>query len=215
MIITSGEVQHELTIPNLNVVGLVGDNENVVYEAVLYINSSLAFDHTYTRKETRFPVEVGNEMKTFEEIEYTEGISPVPPQATLVKEEGVVYFEYPKTEVGIVVEKEVEVPTFDIPSPVEEDVEVTEEKKFTEFTGFSIEFSTEGIETFVPFEDLTEEIVLSWIPQSAIQPYLTQHDEKLLLEKDKFLNPAKYRKDTPVPPWIVKRDQEAALQETL
>ena len=96
---------------------------------------------------------------------------------------------------------EIEVPVYDIPAPVQEKVEVTEDKTVSEFAGFSVEFTVEGIENFVPFEELTEEIVLDWIPESVIQPYLAQHEEKLLLEQDKILNPLKYQKDSPVPPW--------------
>ncbi len=203
MIVTSNNISHELTIPNLNTVGLVGDKEKVVYEAVLYINSSLTFDHTYTTTQTRYPEQTGTETQTVEEIEYAEGSSSFPPQATLVKEDGVAYYEYPKTEIGTVVEKEIEVPIYDIPAPVQEEVEVTEEKTVSEFAGFSVEFSTENLENFIPFEELTEELVLSWIPQEVIQPYLTQHEEKLSLEQDKILNPLKYQKDSPVPPWKV------------
>jgi len=207
MIITSDTVQHELTIPTINTIGVVDDNENVVYEAVLYINSSLTFNHTYTTTQTRFPEQTGTETQTIEEIEYTEGAVQFPPQATLVKEDGVAYYEYPKTEVGTVVEKEIEVPVYDIPAPVQEEVEVTEEKTVSEFSGFSVEFSTENIENFTPFEELTEELVLSWIPEETIQPYLDQHKTKLLLEQDKILNPLKHQKDSPVPPWKVTVNQ--------
>ena len=214
MIVTSNDISHELSIPNLNTIGLVGDNENVVYEAVLYINSSLKFDHTYTTKQFRYPEQTGTETQTIEEIEYGEGQSQIPPQATLVKEEGVVYFEYQKTEVGVVVEKEIEVPTYDIPSAIEEDIEVTEEKKFEEFSGFSVQFPTNNIDPFTIFDDLTEDVVLSWIPESVIQPYLDEHKEKLVTEQDKFLNPKKYKKDSPVAPWIVKADQLRQQEET-
>ena len=207
MIITSDTVQHELTIPNINTIGVVDGNENVVYEAVLYINSSLPFEHTYTTTQTRYPEQTGTETQTIEEVEYTEGVLQFPPQATLIKEDGVAYYEYPKTEVGTVVEKEIEVPVYDIPAPVQEEVEVTEEKTVSEFAGFSVEVSTENIENFTPFEELTEELVLSWIPQETIQPYLDQHKTKLLLEQDKILNPLKYQKDSPVPPWKVTVNQ--------
>lgn len=201
MIITSDTVQHELTIPSLNTIGKVGDNEKVVCEAVLYINSSLTFSHTYTQTQTRFPEQTGTETQTIEEIEYTEGSLQFPPQATLIKEDGVAYYEYPKTEVGTVVEKEIEVPVYDIPAPVQEEVEVTEDKTVSEFSGFSVKFTVEGIENFVPFDELTEEIVLGWIPESVIQPYLDQHVEKLLLKQDQIVDPLKYQKDSPVPPW--------------
>ena len=208
MIITSDTVQHELTIPTLNTIGKVGDNEKVVCEAVLYINSSLTFPHTYTQTQTRYPEQSGTETKMIEEIEYTEGVVQFPPQATLVKEDGVAYYEYPKTEVGTVVEKEIEVPVYDIPAPVQEEVEVTEDKTVSEFAGFSVEFTVDGIENFVPFDELTEEIVLNWIPESVIKPYLDQHVEKLLLKQDQILNPLKYQKDSPVPPWKITPVQE-------
>ena len=211
MIITSDTVQHELTIPTLNTIGKVGDNEKVVCEAVLYVNSSLTFPHTYTQTQTRYPEQTGTETKTIEEIEYSEGSLQFPPQATLVKEDGVAYYEYPKTEVGTVVEKEIEVPVYDIPAPVQEKVEVTEDKTVSEFAGFSVEFTVEGIENFVPFGELTEEIVLDWIPESVIQPYLAQHEEKLLLEQDKILNPLKYQKDSPVPPWNLPKIENATV----
>lgn len=215
MIITSGSVQHELTIPHLYTIGLVGTNENVVYEAVLYINSKLEFDHTHTVKQTRYPEQTGTEPKIIEEIQYDEGASPVPPTATLVKEDGVVYFEYPKTQVGTLVDKEIEVPVYDIESPIEEDVEVTETKSYKEFQSFSVQFSTDNLENFIVYDDLEEDTVIGWIPQSVIQPYLDEHEAKLLEEQDKLLNPLKYRKDTPIPPWIIRADQESAQEASL
>ena len=62
------------------------------------------------------------------------------------------------------------------------------------------------------YDDLSEEDVINWIPQSVIEPYLDQHTEKLLTEQDKILNPLKYKKDMPVPPWIIRADQESTEQ---
>ena len=212
MIITTGTVEHELSVPNLYTIGLVGDNENVVYEAILYVNSKLSFDLTYTTTEIKYPEQIGTETKIIEEIQYDENASPVPPTAEMVKENGLVYFEYPKTQVGTLVDKEIEVSVYDIPEPIEEEKEVTETKELTEFASFSVEFSTQDLSNFVLYDDLSEEDVINWIPQSVIEPYLDQHTEKLLTEQDKILNPLKYKKDMPVPPWIIRADQESTEQ---
>jgi hypothetical protein len=47
MIITSNSVTHLYTIPNLSIIGEVDGLEKVAYQAIIYLNSSTTFDHTY------------------------------------------------------------------------------------------------------------------------------------------------------------------------
>ena len=204
MLLTSDQdpsIQHELRITNIYTIGEVDSNPDVVYEAILRINSSISFDHTYTKTVTRYPEQTGTEMKTIEETVFDDPLVPQPIPQT-VTEDGVLYYDATeKVRYASIVEKEIEVPTYDIPEAIDEEVTVTDTREFTETKSFSIEFSTENIENFVSFEDLIEDDIISWIPDSSINPFLAEHTEKLLTEKDKVLNPAKYDKKRVPVPW--------------
>ena len=47
MIITSSNITHDYTIPNLSIIGEVNGLENVAYKAQIYLHSSTTFDHSY------------------------------------------------------------------------------------------------------------------------------------------------------------------------
>jgi len=207
MLLTSDQdssIQHKLNITNIYTTGDVDGNLNVVHEAVLRINSTISFDHTYTKTETRYPVETGTETKVVEETVFDDPyIAPPVPQS--VTEDGVVYYEASeRIRYASIVEKEIEVPTYDIPERIEEEVTVTETKEFAETKSFSVEFSTENIENFISFDQLTEDTIIGWIPDSSINPYLSENTQNLLKSKDKVLNPLKHTKGEVTLPWSIE-----------
>lgn len=211
MLLTSDQdpsIQHKLNITNIYTIGDVDGNQNVVYEAILRINSSISFDHTYTKTEIRYPVQTGTETKVVEETVFDDPyVAPPVPQS--VTEDGVVYYEASeRIRYASIVEKEIEVPTYDIPEAINEDVEVTDTREFTESKSFSVEFSTENIENFVSFDQLTEDTIIGWIPESLINPQLSDNTEKLLTEKDKVLNPLKHeKKEVMILPWNIEPEE--------
>lgn len=204
MLVTSEQdpnIQHKLNITNIYTVGDVGGHKNVVYEAILNIDSQMIFDHEYTKIVTRLPVQTGTKTETVEETVYDEPIVTAPQPETIVKD-GIVYFKATKKiAYGKIVSKEVEVPVYDISEPIDEETKITEKKEFQESKSFSIEFTTENITNFLKFENLTEEIVIKWIPDELINPHLTENTNILIATKDKFLNPLKYEKKRVDLPW--------------
>ena len=93
---------------------------------------------------------------------------------------------------------------------------VTESKTLTEFAHYDISLSTVGIATasFSAWDDLEEDQVLGWAfaadadEKARVQ---AEQEAKVLEAKDKFLNPRKYYRDTPVTPWR-RRADEAAVE---
>jgi len=212
MIVTSDQdptIQHKLNITNVYTIGDVDGNRDVVYEAILRIQSTISFDHTFTKTETRYPVQTGTETQTVEEKVFDDPFVPTPTVES-VTQDGVVYYKATKkVRYASIVEKEVEVPVYDIPAPVDEDVEVTETKEFTETKSFSVEFSTENIETFISFSDLEENTIIGWIPDELINPHLSENTQLLLSKKDKVLNPLKYeKKEVMILPWNLEEQTD-------
>ena len=203
MIITTGSIQHELTIDKLYTIGMVGASENVVYEAVLRVVSTETFDHTVTTKVVRNPQQTGTSTQTRKVINWDEGSSSIAPVAELIEEGEEVYYEYKKTRVGTLIDEEYEVPVFDIDAPQVTDEEVTETKELIESDIFSVAFNTEAILNFVEYSDLTEDVVLSWVPEDTITEKTNDLKTKLLLEKDRIINPEKYRREQKQLPWVV------------
>ena len=104
---------------------------------------------------------------------------------------------------------------YDMESPVGIATTVTEEKTVTEFTHFNVELNTVGITTasFTAFDDLEEDQVIQWCLDAdtdRIQEIQDKQEEKVLEAKDKFLNPRKYYRDTPVTPWRRRADEASA-----
>ncbi len=75
MIITSSNITHDYTIPNLSIVGEVDGLEKVAYQARIYLTSSATFDHTYETTIYDMETSVGiattvTESKTVSEFTY-------------------------------------------------------------------------------------------------------------------------------------------------
>ena len=75
MIITSSNITHDYTIPNLSIVGEVDGLEKVAYQARIYLTSSTTFEHTYetTIYDMETPVGISTtvtESKTVSEFTY-------------------------------------------------------------------------------------------------------------------------------------------------
>ena len=75
MIITTSNITHDITIPNLSIIGKVGEYHNVAYQARIYLTSSATFDHTYetTIYDMKTPVGIVTtvtESKTVSEFTY-------------------------------------------------------------------------------------------------------------------------------------------------
>ena len=92
---------------------------------------------------------------------------------------------------------------------------VTKSKTLTEFTHYTIDLSTAGldVDTFSAWDDLEEDQVLGWAfaadadEKARIQ---AEQEAKVLEKKDRILSPKKYYRDTPVTPWR-KRADEASI----
>ena len=92
---------------------------------------------------------------------------------------------------------------------------VTESKTLTEFTHYTVDLSTAGLDadTFSAWDDLEEDQVLGWAfaadadTKASVQ---TAQEAKVLEAKDKVLNPRKYQRDIPVTPWRRRADEAAA-----
>lgn len=209
MIITSQDgIQHEITIPTLSIIGQVGNNYKVAYEAQVYITSTLNFTHEYETTITQYPQQIGVSTSLVEEIVYDPNVPPVGYGTTVI--DGIVYrTATEQVAIGTVRYREVETPVYDIPEPVGIQTTVTEDKTVSCFSYFTVSFVTEGIENFTPWEDLTEEQVISWVPQNALSDKQNEHEATLEIEKDKILNPLKYHKDTPPTPWKIREEQQS------
>jgi len=75
MIITSSNITHDYTIPNLSIVGEVDGLEKVAYQARIYLTSSTTFEHTYETTIYDMETSVGisttvTESKTVSEFTY-------------------------------------------------------------------------------------------------------------------------------------------------
>jgi len=104
----------------------------------------------------------------------------------------------------------------DVPGSTTSTVEtITEPKTLTEFTHYTVDLNTVGVSTdsFTAFDDLEEDQVIQWCLDAdtdRIQEIQDKQEEKVLEAKDKFLNPRKYYRDTPVTPWRRRADEASA-----
>ena len=90
-------------------------------------------------------------------------------------------------------------------SPIEQ--EVTEDKTILEVCDYSVDVSTSDIDpsTFVDFDSLTEEIVLSWLGSDSS---LEEQNQTILEDKkDRIINPKKYELSVVQAPWISEVDK--------
>jgi hypothetical protein len=210
MIITSNSVKHEITVPSLSIIGKVDNYQKVAYEATVYINSQLNFTHEYETTFTQYPQQIGVSTSLVEQIVYNPE-APNPGYATTIID-GVVYREAtPQVAIGTVTYREVTNPIYDILEPVGIATTVTEEKLVSCFSSFVINFDISNIQDFTPWEDLTEEQVIGWVPQEVLTTKQQEHEATLEIEKDKVLDPLKYYRDTPPTPWRIRNDQQASI----
>lgn len=72
MIITSSNITHDYTIPNLSIIGEVNGLENVAYKAQIYLHSSTTFDHSYETTIYEMQSSVGITTTVTEEKTVTE-----------------------------------------------------------------------------------------------------------------------------------------------
>ena len=82
---------------------------------------------------------------------------------------------------------------------------ITESRTTEAFVQYDVNLSTDSISDFKNYNDLTEELVLNWA--FAAQPdaktnHQNKNEAEVLEKKDKLLNPLKYKKDSPLPPWV-------------
>lgn len=209
MIITTSNITHDITIPNLSIIGKVGEYHNVAYEAQVYVNSKIDFIHEYDTTFTQYPEQIGVSTSLVEDIVYNRDVSPVSYGTTVV--DGIVYREATEqVAIGTITHREVTTPVYDIPAPVGIATTVREDKSISCFSHFNVSFQTSQIEDFTLWDDLTEEQVIGWIPQDSLLTKQQEHQATLEVEMDKVLNPLKYYRDSPVTPWRRKADEASA-----
>ena len=209
MIITSSNITHDITIPNLSIIGKVGEYHNVAYEAQVYINSKIDFIHEYDTTFTQYPEQIGVSTSLVEDIVYNRDVSPVSYGTTVV--DGIVYREATEqVAIGTITYREVTTPVYDIPAAVGIATTVREDKSISCFSHFNVSFQTSQIEDFTSWDDLTEEQVIGWIPQDSLLTKQQEHQATLEVEMDKVLDPLKYYRDSPVTPWRIRADQASA-----
>ena len=208
MIITTSNITHDITIPNLSIIGKVGEYHNVAYEAQVYVSSTINFIHEYETTITQYPQQIGVSTSLVEQIVYNQE-APSPGYATTVIG-GIVYrTATEQVAIGTITYREVTVPVYDIPESIGITTTITEEKSISCFSHFNVSFATENLATFTAWEDLTEEEVLGWVPSNALTSKQQEHKATLEVEMDKVLNPLNYYKDTPPTPWRIRADQAA------
>ena len=209
MIITTSNITHDITIPNLSIIGKVGEYHNVAYEAQVYVSSTINFIHEYETTITQYPQQIGVSTSLVEQIVYNQE-APSPGYATTVID-GIVYrTATEQVAIGTITYREVTVPVYDIPAAVGIATTVREDKSISCFSHFNVSFQTSQIEDFTSWDDLTEEQVIGWIPQDSLLTKQQEHQATLEVEMDKVLNPLKYYRDSPVTPWRIRADQASA-----
>ena len=209
MIITTSNITHDITIPNLSIIGKVGEYHNVAYEAQVYVNSKIDFIHEYDTTFTQYPEQIGVSTSLVEDIIYNREVSPVSYGTTVV--DGIVYREATEqVAIGTITYREVTTPVYDIPAAVGIATTVREDKSISCFSHFNVSFQTYQIEEFTLWDDLTEEQVIGWIPQDSLLTKQQEHQATLEVEMDKVLDPLKYYRDSPVTPWRRRADEASA-----
>lgn len=92
---------------------------------------------------------------------------------------------------------------------------ITESRTTEAFSTYGVDLSTDTISDFRNYDDLTEELVLNWA--FAAQPdtktnHQNNNEAEVLEEKDKFLNPLKYKHESSVTPWRRRADEALASE---
>ena len=87
---------------------------------------------------------------------------------------------------------------------------ITESRTTEASTSYDVNLSTDSISDFRNYDNLTEELVLNWA--FAAQPdaktnHQNKNEAEVLENKDKLLNPLKYKHDSPVTPWQKRADE--------
>ncbi len=135
MIITTSNITHDITIPNLSIIGKVGEYLNVAYEAQVYVNSKIDFIHEYDTTFTQYPEQIGVSTSLVEDIVYNRDVSPVSYGTTVV--DGIVYREATEqVAIGTITYREVTTPVYDIPAAVGIATTVREDKSISCFSHF-------------------------------------------------------------------------------
>lgn len=205
---------HLITCPSITTVKSLGPGlDSVVTSATIYIETTIEVPYTETVTSTQWPVQTGTIEETYEQTQYTQPLIPLPEELTETTEGTEVFREaIPRTKVGDVVTLTREVPEYDIPEPIVTTTEEQRTKTFSSFAHFTVEFETEGLtpDAFVAYDSLTEETVVGWarglVPDTFAEAE-AKNSQRVLLEADMFLNPDKYAKDSPVPPWKITQEQ--------
>jgi hypothetical protein len=206
---------HTYTCPSVTTIKSLGEGlDNVVTSATIYLTTATTATYTETVTETQWPVQTGTTEETYEETQYTAPLTPPPEDLTEGTEGTEVFREaIPRTKIGDVVSLTREVPTYDIPEPIVTTTEEERTRKFESFAHFVVEFETEGLDasSFVAYDTLTEQVVMDWarglVPDTFAEAE-SKNSQRVSLEADMFLNPDKYAKDSPVPPWRVEAPTE-------
>ena len=74
------------------------------------------------------------------------------------------------------------------------------EETLTSSTGFlAVQFSTEQVGVFIPYEDLTEEIVIGWIKETLGESEIYSIEESLARQIEHQKNPPPTPQVTPLP----------------
>ena len=207
---------HTITCPSITTVRSLGEGlDSVVTSATIYIETAIEAPYTETITTTQWPVQTGTIEETYEQVQYTTPLTPLPEDLIEATEGTEVFREaIPRTKIGEVVTLTREVPTYDIPEPIVTTTEEERTRKFESFAHFVVEFETEGLDasSFVAYDTLTEQVVVDWarglVPDTFAEAE-SKNSQRVSLEADMFLNPDKYAKDSPVPPWRVAQDTEA------
>jgi len=210
---------HTYTCPSITTIKSLGEGlDNVVTSATIYLTTSVSATYTETVTETQWPVQTGTTEETYEKVQYTLPLVPPPDTLTEVTEGTEVFREeIPRTKIGDVVTLIREVPTYDIPEPIITSTEEERTREFTSFAHFVVEFDTTGLDpaSFVAYDGLTEEEVIGWaralVPDTFAEAE-AKNAQRVETEKDMFLNPEKYAKDSPVPPWRIERQEMANVE---
>ena len=83
---------------------------------------------------------------------------------------------------------------------------VTESRTESKSSQIIVNLNTSDISSFQAFDSLEENTVLQWAFDADSEGQKAKHmaaNEAIVLEsKDKLLNPLKYKKDSPIPPWV-------------
>lgn len=202
---------HTITCPSITTIRSLGEGlDSVVTSATIYIETAIEVPYTETITTTQWPVQTGTTEETYEETQYTAPLTPLPEDLIEATEGTEVFREaIPRTKIGEVVTLTREVPTYDIPEPIVTTTEEERTRKFESFAHFVVEFETEGLDasSFVAYDTLTEQTVVDWarglVPDTFAEAE-SKNSQRVSLEADMFLNPDKYAKDSPVPPWRIE-----------